>query len=292
MTGGTDGAAIADLPEGSAPAGVSDRIAGLFDLVSESYDRVGVDFFRPIAAGLVAALDLAPGQRVLDVGCGRGAVLTLAAPIVAPSDRVLGVDMSQGMLDRAREELDEAGLDWVELARADGQRLELPAASFDVISASLVLFFMPDPPAALKSWFAVLATGGRVGVTSFGGRDPRWAEVDAVFTPYLPPDMLDPRTTGVNGPFGSDGGVQALLTESGFVDVRTTHTDVDVSFADTEHWRTWTMSTGQRAMWNAVPEADRSAVQTAASQRLEDCVGPDGRIHLSQQARNTVGTKP
>ncbi len=275
-----------------ASVGETGRIAGLFDRVSGPYDRVGVDFFRPIAAGLIESLDLVPGQSLLDVGCGRGAVLTLAAPTLGPGARVLGVDLSQGMLDRAREELDDAGLDWVELARADGQRLDVPAASFDVISASLVLFFMPDPPTALKSWFSVLTPGGRVGVTSFGGRDPRWAEVDDVFTPYLPPDMRDPRTTGVSGPFGADDGVQALLAAAGFVDVRTTHTNVDVIFADTEHWRTWTMSTGQLAMWRAVPEGDRRAVLAVASQRLLECVGPDGRIHLTQQARNTVGTKP
>lgn len=275
----------------TSPAAV-ERIADLFDLVSSTYDQVGVDFFSPIAAGLVESLQLVPGQSLLDVGCGTGAVLTLAAPQVGHGAQVLGVDLSQGMLDQARRQLDLLGLDWVGLAPGNGQELELPSASFDVVSASLVLFFIPNPLAALKSWFSVLTPGGRVGVSSFGSRDPAWIEIDELFTPFLPADLLDARTSGTRGPFASDSGVEELFAAAGFSDIRTTHTEVDVVFADIDHWHSWTMSTGQRAMWRAVPEADQPSVMAEAARVLRRCLGADGQIHLGQQVRNTVGTRP
>src|SRR5689334_11165547 len=52
-----------------------ETLRSLFDAVADSYDQVGVDFFQPIAAGLVAELDPQPGERALDLGCGRGAAL-------------------------------------------------------------------------------------------------------------------------------------------------------------------------------------------------------------------------
>ena len=58
---------------------VRERVAGVFDRAAPTYDAVGVAMFGPIAERLVAELDLRPGERVLDVGCGRGAVLLRAA---------------------------------------------------------------------------------------------------------------------------------------------------------------------------------------------------------------------
>jgi ubiquinone/menaquinone biosynthesis C-methylase UbiE len=60
------------------------QMAALFDRLAESYDAVGVEFFKPIAAGLVAQLAPKEGERVVDVGCGRGAVLIPMARAIAP----------------------------------------------------------------------------------------------------------------------------------------------------------------------------------------------------------------
>nr|MBA3524388.1 hypothetical protein [Geodermatophilaceae bacterium] len=72
----------ADLP---GPAGLFSRLAG-------SYDAVGVPFFGPIADLLVGALAPAAGERLLDVGCGRGAVLHRVAPALAPDGSIVGLD--------------------------------------------------------------------------------------------------------------------------------------------------------------------------------------------------------
>lgn len=76
--------------------------AALFDAVAGTYDSVGVDFFQPIAQGLLAAMPPRPGERWLDIGCGRGAVLLPAAEGVGPQGRSVGLDISPAMVEQAR----------------------------------------------------------------------------------------------------------------------------------------------------------------------------------------------
>ncbi len=260
----------------------------LFDAVSNSYDDVGVYFFGPIADELVSHLAPTRGESLLDIGCGKGQVLIRAAEQVGDGARLMGIDVSPGMLAQARSILDEAGLSRVELREIDAQDLQLADGHFDIVASSLVLFFIPDPLRALRSWRTVLNPGGRIGITTFGARDPRWEAVDSVFTPYLPAGMLDARTSGATGPFASDEGVADLFGQAGFTNVRTWNTEIDVAFADSAHWHTWTMSIGQRAMWQAVPAENVAEVQELAAERLSKCIGDDGQIHLTQTIRTTI----
>ena len=266
------------------------RVGMLFDAVSESYDDVGVPFFQPIAASLLRALPPQPGERWLDVGCGRGAVLIQVAGAVRPGT-VVGTDLSTGMLDRCRQSVADAGLDNVELVLDDAQDPQVGGA-FDTLSSSLVLFFLPDPAAALRRWLPLVAPGGRIGVTTFGEIDPRWVAVGEVFTPYLPPNMLDARTSGTRGPFASDAGTEQLLTEAGWTDVRTERDEVDVRFETPEHWRRFSMATGQRGMWMSVPPEERDAVRDRAYALLAKDADADGSVTYWQWIRHTVGRRP
>jgi SAM-dependent methyltransferase len=189
----------------------------------------------------------------------------------------------------SRTAADVAHLPHVEVRVGDASAPELPEAAYDVVACCLVLFFLPDPLAAVRAWLPSVAPGGRVGVTTFGEQDPRWKVVDGVFTPYLPKAMLDARTSGTRGPFGSDAGVEALLREAGLVDVRTVRREVVTEFADPEHWIRFSWSHGQRAMWEAVPESDHEAVRAEIVARLE----PLGRpIRFTQGVRHTLGRRP
>lgn len=76
-----------------------ERMAALFGSVAGTYDAVGVDLFQPVAAGLVDALDPRPGERALDVGCGRGAVLLRLGRAVGAGGSVTGIDLSPRMVE-------------------------------------------------------------------------------------------------------------------------------------------------------------------------------------------------
>lgn len=272
-----------DLP---GPAGLFSRLAG-------SYDSVGVPFFGPIADLLVETLAPAAGERVLDVGCGRGAVLHRVAPALAPDGSIVGLDLAPGMVAATRADLEERPPAVpVEIIVGDAMAPDLPPGTFDVVASSLVLFFLPDPPAALRAWKGLLRPGGRVGVTSFAGQDPRWAEVDEVFQPWLPPGLRDARTSGRGGPFGSDAGVEGLLRDAGLVDVRTVSGAVPVVFADPAQWEAFSWSVGQRAMWEAVPESERADVRGEAFRRLAAFGADDGPVTFTQPVRVTLGISP
>jgi ubiquinone/menaquinone biosynthesis C-methylase UbiE len=263
------------------------RIARLFDALADSYDQVGVDFFQPIADGLVAAAAPARGERWLDVGCGRGAVLVPAARAVEPGGAVTGIDVSQAMVEQCRAVAAEAGLANVDVHVGDASAPQVEGP-FDGITSSLVLFFLPDPLAALRTWVPLLRPGGRVGVTTFGRPDPRWDAVDDVFSPYLSPAMRDARTTGERGPFASDAGMEQLLSDAGLVDVTTTTAAIPVRFADADAWHRFSWSTGQRAMWLSVPEAERPAARATAEARLLEHAAPDGSVTFQQNVRHTL----
>jgi ubiquinone/menaquinone biosynthesis C-methylase UbiE len=267
------------------------QVSAVFDLVADAYDQSGVEFFRPIAERLVAALDPAPGERAVDLGCGRGAVTLPLARAVGETGHVTAVDVSPAMVGHVRTAADAAGLGNVTVEVMDATGLTLPEGAFDLLASSLVLFFLPDPEAALTGWLRLLRPGGRAGVTTFGEQGDVWRRVDDLFTPYLPAQMLDARTSGEKGPFASDAGMERLMGVAGGTDVRTVLQDLEVRFADAEQWRSFSMSTGQRAMWRFVPEEARPSLFEAASSMLEEARDESGGIVLRQAVRHTLATR-
>lgn len=267
-------------------------VAAVFDRVADVYDAVGIEWFSPIAAELVRLVDPAPGEQVLDLGCGRGAALFPLVEAVGGSGRVTGVDLASRMIALTQADVDARGITTVDLHRADASEPGLPQESFDAAVASLVIFFLPDPPAALRAWSSLLRPGGRLGLTTFGDRTSAWEEVDAVFRPYLPAHLLDARTSGQKGPFASDEGVADLVRSAGFVDVRTINRSADIELADVREWQTWSRSHGQRAMWDEVPESEHALVLERVTPIFERLRGSNGRIRLDQRVRYTVAKRP
>jgi len=205
---------------------------------------------------------------------------------------VVGIDISPVMVAAAVRAAEQASLHHVEVVVGDAQTPDLPAAAFDLVASSVVLSFLPDPPAAVRSWRRLLAPGGRLAVSTFGPQDDVWRAIDGLFDPYPPADLLDARASGRRGPFGSDQGMADLVAGAGFDDVRTVTVDSPVHFADADHWHTFSLSTGQRAMWQLVPESERAALRRRAEGLLADASGPSGGHVLRQRVRYTVGAGP
>ena len=169
---------------------------------------------------------------------------------------------------------------------------DLPPSSFDVIASSLVLFFLPDPAGAMARWADLLVPGGRLGISTFGPQDANWKRIDATFLPYLPQGMLDARTSGARGRFASDAGVEELFRGAGLTDIRTVSRTVRATFRNAEHLLEFSWSHGQRAMWEAVPEAERPALRQQITDLVDEVRGGHGPLNVHQEVRYTFGSRP
>ncbi len=110
---------------------------------------------------------LRPGERVVDVGSGAGLDSLIAARMVGPTGRVIGVDMTPAMLDKARRAAAQAGLDNVEFREGYAEALPVPDGWADVVISNGVLNLMPDKSVALAEMARVLRSPGLV-----SGRSP------------------------------------------------------------------------------------------------------------------------
>src|SRR5262245_57194681 len=139
-----------------------------FSAAAEHFDADPVSFFARFGAELVARCDVAPGERVLDVGCGTGHAALAAARVVGPSGVVVRADLAAPLLDLARAKAHEEGLQHVEFVEGDFRTLGYPDGAFDVVLCSFAIFLVPDMPGALAELWRTVAPGGRLGVTSWG----------------------------------------------------------------------------------------------------------------------------
>ena len=102
------------------------------------------------------------GQVVLDLGCGAGTDLLIAAQMTGSSGRVIGIDMTSSMLERAAASAREMGIEHVELHESLIEELPLDDASVDVVISNGVFDLVPDKEAVLDEIDRVLRPGGRL----------------------------------------------------------------------------------------------------------------------------------
>jgi ubiquinone/menaquinone biosynthesis C-methylase UbiE len=141
------------------------QIADLYSRRGQTYDEG--DWHPRIAHRLVEHAHISQGQHVLDIATGTGMVAIEAAQLVGFAGRVVGVDISTGMLEQAKRKIEGLGLNNIELVLADAEKLNFPANSFDVVLCSSALIWMADIPKTLRLWHQLLKPGGLIGFHAF-----------------------------------------------------------------------------------------------------------------------------
>jgi SAM-dependent methyltransferase len=118
-------------------------------------------FLRDLTEDVLRRAGIAPGMRVLDIGCGVGDVSMLAGGLVGPSGEVLGIDRSPEAVAVARRRVAAVGQNWVRFAATAIETFST-IVTFDAIIGRLVLMFLPDPAAALQRLCVHVRSGGVV----------------------------------------------------------------------------------------------------------------------------------
>ncbi len=155
--------------DAEAVRGLYDRVAPVYDVLSCPYRLI--DGRRLVRRG-IRDLELRPGDTVVDLGTGTGWALPRLADAVGPSGRVIGVDISLGMLERARRRV--KGRDNINLVHADIADYHLPRGTRGVLAA-FAIEMLPDYDAVIARLVRELPAEASIAVT--GLRDPdRWPE--------------------------------------------------------------------------------------------------------------------
>lgn len=219
---------------------VKAAVGALFDAVADEYDSV-VDYFARFGMRLVEAADLQPGADVLDLACGRGAVLVPALAAVGEGGLVLGIDVAPAMVSRLRADLAPRALANVEVRVGDAEHLELPDASFDAVTGGFMIFFPPEPLRVLGEIRRVLRPGGRVALSIYDGAAgfPFQAELEASIG-------AAPRQASPGRRFDDSAVLCAALSDGGFRVVEEREMRERFRFTSLEQVERWQRSTGVR----------------------------------------------
>jgi SAM-dependent methyltransferase len=156
-----------------------------------------------------ALAELKPGETVLDLGSGGGIDVLLSARRVGPAGKVYGLDMTDEMLELARENQRKSGIQNVEFLKGDLEEIPLPAGSVDVIISNCVINLSADKDRSLREAFRVLKPGGRFAVS------------DVVVRGEVPPAIRHSVELWIGCVAGAleEKDFEAKLRKAGFTDV-------------------------------------------------------------------------
>lgn len=275
-------------PHELAPAQVRGMIAETFDHTADDYEQLGIDFFGTFGRWLVDAAELRPGDRVLDLGCGRGAATFPAAMAVGPEGTVLAIDLAPRMVELLRADAAARGMGHIEVRLADVQDVEVDGP-FDCVLAACVLFFMTDPADALRRYHSLLRTDGRIAISSFVGEDERWRWLREL-REMVPADAGLPGASG-SGPFRSADALHRLLADTGFNEARSIEREHRTSFRDADQWLRWSYSNAHRAVWDHMPAGRVAEAHDLARARIDEMVRQHGVIELRTGVRLTTAKR-
>ncbi|MEM7024230.1 MAG: methyltransferase domain-containing protein [Pseudomonadota bacterium] len=146
------------------------KAAAAYDAAADHFDLSPLAFWDRHGRKAVSLAELSPGDHVLDVGCGTGASALPAAAAVGPQGRVIGLDVAENMLHRARTKAAAQGLTNVTFRLADMAAPGQPDASVDAVLSVFSIFFVEDMRRQLAHLWRMLRPGGRLVITVWGPR--------------------------------------------------------------------------------------------------------------------------
>ena len=253
--------------------------------LQERLDRL----FAGITEEAIAAAAAAPGERVLDIGCGCGATVLALAKGVGADGHVLGVDISDPMLEVARRRITAGGLPQAEALLADAATHRFDPGQTDLIFSRFGVMFFDAPVEAFINLRRALAPGGRLFFACWRPfKDNDWFAVPfKAVVPHLPPqDKPEPDAPGPFA-FADPDRVMRILGLAGFSDVAVRPFDTMLTLGRSDDMAGTAGFASQvgpvaRALATATDDGQREAAERALAEALHAYDSAEG-IRLGAQ---------
>ena len=235
--------------------------------------------WMPVSSWLIDALELQPGQRVLELAAGPGDTGFLAAELIAPGGLLICSDAAEAMLEVARERAARLRIPNVEFQQLSLEWIDLPAADVDAVLCRWGLMFAIDPGAALQEMRRVARPGGRIALAVWDEPQrnpwmtiPRQALIEAGHLEAPDPSLPGPFT------LSEPGRLHALLDEAGFTEVVIDVVDIERRFPDVERYlaSTVAISSVVAERWPGLSDAQRAAIVARVAELAQPFTSADG----------------
>ena len=254
---------------------------------AEVYDEQFVPaLFRPWGRVVAAAAQLGPGQRVLDVACGTGALTEAVCEQVGPTGSVAGLDANAQMLEVARRK--RLDVDW---HQGHAEALPFADGSFDAVVSQFGLMFFGDRVAALREMTRVLRPGGRLAVAVWDrlAGSPGYAALAELLQRLFGSAIAD----AFRAPFalGDEVLLKRLCAQAGIVGAEVRRHEGTVRFPSiaavvtTERACAWTLG-------GLLDEAQFARLLAQSSVALAPFAAPDGAVTFAVPALVTTARRP
>jgi SAM-dependent methyltransferase len=238
----------------------------------------------PVSAWLVDAVNLQPGQTVLELAAGPGEVGLLAAQRIRPGGKLIATDAVEEMVELIRARAADLGLqDEVEARAMEAEWIDQDAASVDAVICRWGYMLLADPGASLRETRRVLRPGGRVSLAAWAGPERnQWSS--AIGAELIARGLMEPPEPGGPGQFAwADRTVIVReLEDAGFLDVEVDTVEFTFEYPDLDDW--WDVQLDIAPMLGptiaGISPAERDDLRDALDARLAPFVGDDGRVVL------------
>lgn len=201
-----------------------------WDKAAQYYEDSWKKQLKPAHDKLMEMANLKPGEHVLESACGTGLLTLRAVMAVEPNGEITATDLSEKMIELAKERMNKENIHNITFYRMDAERLDFKDETFDAAINGLGLMYFPDPLQSLKETHRVLKPGGRTVIAIWGERkNCGWASIFPVVDKRVATDvcpMFFQQGTGAT--------LQHSLKTAGFIDIKTERFPVTLHFPNRE----------------------------------------------------------
>ncbi len=266
------------------------RVTGIFNTVASDYDNAALRFFPFAADRMVDYLQPHRGWKVLDVATGTGVLAIALAQAVGPQGRVMGIDLSEGMLARAEKNLKKMSIENVELFQMDAEQPGFRRDYFHAVACSFGLFFIPDMLKALTQWRRVTRPNGMVLFSSF--TEQAFAPLAEIFVEDLEAAGVDMAAMPLATARLKEADVcHELMTEAGYIKIKQTTIQVGYHLLDEQAWWDVVWGAALRGLLELIPKAQRETFKRQHLTRISKRCTDDG-LWMDVEVRLTLGQVP